>query len=189
MTEYFTLSSMSARRVVFFGALACGAAILIDSALSPHVVFEDERANSVAIGIALLMPLIMAIARPPVAAKRRAVHITVVTVLWLCATATMLGALICFVGALVNFTGGPAPDQMTSTGRYTVAVREYGGVTPETDFVEVYQVCQIAPGLVLSKLIDSRTGYYDGTVRVLDQAHVQLEAETLALLPLAWPLC
>ena len=147
--------------------------------------FTSFDANNTAIEVALLLPVVMAIVGLPIVRLWPRVAFRVV--LALVARAGVAGSGSILIGSAL--AGGPEiePPTFISTGRYTLAVYMQVTGEPVGDFGVVDQVCQIAPGLVLSRHLHDIHG--TDSVSVPDPQHVQIEADTLTLRPLAWPFC
>jgi hypothetical protein len=165
---------MSRRRLAFFAAFDVGVVIIGNAMTEPHFAFTSFDANQVAIGIALVMPLVMALVGPPIARHRRRVVATLA--LWIAGLACLPAALFFLAEPCVNLSFSQTSTTFVSTGRYTVAVYQFEGFSGE-EWGDVDQVCRIAPGFVFSRRLYERGG------------EVQVDAGALTVRPLVWPFC
>jgi hypothetical protein len=173
------------RRVLFFGAVGGLAAILLNAALEPNIGLAN-RANQFAVGIAfMVLPIVAAVAGTHI--TRRIPRILGSVALWIAALCVArFGADTAIRGLWA--VGGLEPPTFVSTGRYTLAVYQFGGATSEGGGI-VDQVCRIAPGLVYATQIYERDPGDDVVVQVVDKGHVRIDTATVSLRPLFWPFC
>jgi hypothetical protein len=147
------------------------------------VVFANGSALP-GVGVALLMPLVMALAGAPIADRRlrNAANVT----LRLMAAFGVLGARLI---DLETNEGVESMPSVVSAGRYTLAVVQHDGGATDEGSTGVDQVCAILPGVMIARSLRHDRGLEQPDIDVLDSSRVLINGEPYTLRPLVPPLC
>jgi hypothetical protein len=174
---------MKPRRLIFCLALIAAIALNANPWFEPHIIFGNGSTMP-GLAIALLMPLVMAIAGPPFPDRR--LRVAAGIALWLIAIVGMLGATAILFW---ENSGAYKLRRTVSTGRYTLAVvtRDFGAM--DEGSTDIDQVCRIVPGVMLASHLRHTAGIDTPNITFLARDRVMIDGWIYDLRPVLWPVC